>query len=190
VTYGKPKFDLTGQTFGRLTVAFLSKERAPRKRRSELLWDCICSCGNTKLVTSQHLRKSLVRSCGCLQAESKKETNRTHGASKTSEYNIWCGIKARCDNKDDPDYGGRGITYANEWKEFEPFLSYVGLRPSSIHTLDRINNNGNYEPGNVHWATPKEQSANTRRKRIEDFSTEDLWKELHRRGAIESEFNQ
>ena len=86
---------------------------------------------------------------------------KTHGMSKTPEYNVWNLIKERCKNVEDKRYGGRGISICKEWDEsFEKFFAHVGHRPSSTHQIDRINNDGNYEYGNVRWATRKEQAAN------------------------------
>ena len=89
-----------------------------------------------------------------------------HNASNTPEYRTWAGMKNRCLNPNNPrykSYGGRGISVCSEWIEsFSAFLSHVGLKPSPLHSIDRINNDGNYEPGNVRWATAKEQARNTR----------------------------
>jgi hypothetical protein len=181
--YGIPKKELTGARFGRLVVikqAGFTSAQKEKRTRTHILWFCTCDCGNSKVVTGGHLRAG-TRSCGCLQEETRGKAQITHGASRSAEYNAWCGIKARCEN--DPDYAGRGITISAEWvHSFENFLAHIGPRPTPDHSVDRIDNDGNYEPGNVRWATREEQANNTRRKRIEQFSDEALVQETKRRG--------
>jgi hypothetical protein len=105
----------------------------------------------------------MCRSCAAKSAGLK---NKTHGMRNSSEYRIWSGIKTRCTNKNSSDYdryGGRGITMCDEWLgSFDAFFNHLGLRPSSQHSVDRINNDKGYEPGNVRWATKAEQARNQR----------------------------
>jgi hypothetical protein len=164
------KLNMEGLQFARWTVI----ERGENDSEGRVRWICKCVCGNTGLVLGKLLRNSHSRSCGCLLKDWLSATYTTHGHSKgakghtkrSSEYNIWADIKQRCRNKDDkgyPNYGGRGIKMCDEWyNSFELFLKDVGVRPSPEHSLDRINNDGDYEPSNCRWATRDVQSRNKR----------------------------
>lgn len=157
---------MLGQVFGRLTV-FSEAYRGTGSR-----WFCRCECGNIKVVRATCLRFGSTRSCGCLQRELTRLRHTKHGASAGGkmipEWNSWKGAKHRCNDpksKDRPAYGGRGIKMCEQWEHsFTTFLADMGRKPSPSHSLDRINVNGNYEPGNCRWATPKEQSLNRRPK--------------------------
>ena len=159
--------DLTGKRFGRLIalryVGLSNHQGHQRKAR----WECRCDCGNKKIVVSQNLRKGHTRSCGCLFIEMLKARAK-HNARHTPEYDSWSHAIQRCENKKNtswPDYGGRGIKICKEWRhDFKAFLKHVGLKPSKHHSLDRINNDSDYEPGNVRWSTQKEQNGNKRKK--------------------------
>lgn len=155
--------DLTGMTFGRLTVIGLHR-REPAKRGTKLYWLCRCECGKQTTPRGDQLRCGDSRSCGCV-------ANVTHGKRHTREYRIWVGIKHRCFNPNDAHfdrYGGRGITICDEWRNsFGAFFAYVGECPSPRHTIDRYpNNDGNYEPGNVRWATRVQQNRNVSSNRL------------------------
>lgn len=167
-------FDLTGQTFSRLTVV----EYSHKNKYGHIIWKCLCVCGSFSLVATYSLRGNKIKSCGCLRFENIKlgaKKNVTHGdtvkGKSTVEYTAWVAIKARCYNKKNKHYGyygGRGITLFDGWKNsFPDFLKHVGRRPSPDHSLDRHpDRNGNYEPGNVRWATKKEQANNKSNNRI------------------------
>lgn len=145
--------------------------RVNRKNRTgEMRWYAMftCDCGKTFRSTVQDVRSGRRKSCGCLR-RSIGELYRTHGMSKTATYRIWCGMWRRCTNTASasyPRYGGRGIVVCERWAQFENFLEDVGERPSPQHSIDRINNDGDYTPGNVRWAVAKEQSRNTRANKI------------------------
>jgi len=152
-----------GDRFGLLTVRCAVDEETRASRRR---FECVCDCGNKVVVRAPSLYGKHTRSCGCLRFAAHAKT---HGLSGTKEYDLLHKIKRRCLNSSDPafqNYGGRGIEVAAEWLGqggFERFFEHVGKAPSPHHTLDRIDNNRGYEPGNVRWATRAEQSRNTRR---------------------------
>lgn len=162
---GKIK-DFTGKIFGRLTVISF----AGLKNRRNAQWLCRCECGEEKIVSGANLTGGGTTSCGCLALEIRKSLHITHGQTRrhgqrTAEYRAWAGMKNRCTNSNFPEfkyYGGKGISVCEEWmNSFETFFSHVGKRPSKDHSLDRWpNKNGNYEPGNVRWATREQQSNN------------------------------
>lgn len=153
--------DLTGSVFGRWSVIKRDKSAS----RSNM-WICKCTCGSESSVNGTDLRNGSTKSCGCLRAEQLT----SHGMHQTRFYSIWSNMISRCNNKNSPNYGGRGIKVCDEWCTFENFKkdlyqSYqVHLRAygESDTTLDRIDVNGNYEPRNVKWSTMREQVLNRR----------------------------
>lgn len=171
--------DLTGRKFGRLTVV----SYAGRSGHNHL-WGCTCQCGSHTRVLSCNLVKGNTRSCGCLHRELTGDARRTHGRTGTSEYHIYQSMLARCYSDKAisyPNYGARGITVCDRWRfgdgalgGFECFLRDVGERPSRKHSLDRRENDGNYEPSNVRWATKVEQHRNTRANRHVMFRGEKM----------------
>ena len=155
--------DLIGHKYNRWTVI----ERVfPNTNQGSTQWLCRCDCGNTAIVPRNNLRSGASKSCGCWNLENIKEMATTHGKTKTREYEIWSGMKKRCLNPNSKAYsyyGGRGIKICDSWKnDFTAFLTDMGPCPANLE-LDRIGNNGNYEPGNCRWATRKEQMQNTSR---------------------------
>lgn len=151
--------DITGLRSGELVVLqYMGRSK----------WLCRCDCGNLAAVHSVQLRNSKTRSCGHVVTAVLLERNTSHRRSGTREYAAWGGMLTRCTNPNSKDfnrYGGRGISVCERWRTFENFLEDVGPKPSASHSLDRIDVNGNYEPGNVRWATLNEQAANKRRNR-------------------------
>lgn len=126
----------------------------------------ICECGNTTDVNYSSVKSGEIKSCGCIKKQSRKHGSASRG-KQTTEYRAWCSMKYRCLNPNSKDYymyGEKGIKVCDEWiKSFESFFDYVGLKPSPEYSLDRIDPFGNYEPGNVRWATPRDQRINQRR---------------------------
>lgn len=158
--------DRVGKRYGRLKVL----SRGPNNRHGHVQWHCLCRCGTRCLINTNRLRKKETQSCGCL----RKERATTHGLSRTVEYRAWVDIIQRCENpkyKSSHNYGGRGIKICRRWRRsFVDFLSDVGRRPSRKHSLDRFpDNNGDYRPGNVRWATSTQQRRNTRQNRLLTF---------------------
>ena len=163
------KAEMVGKSFGRLTVVkeFHATLSSGRKL---LRYRCECVCGNKKDVFGEHLRSGKTVSCGCYKSETTAATFTKHGHGRSGkqspEYKSWAAMVRRCENpntKDWGNYGARGIRVCPEWRDsFPAFLAYVGFKPSPELTVDRVDVNGNYEPGNCRWATPAEQRLNQR----------------------------
>jgi len=138
--------------------------------------ECVCDCGGVKVVLIGNIRRGLTKSCGCLQKQKASEAHFQHGESSlvrhrnmTAEFRIWRGMKRRCSGEKDIRYAGRGISVCERWKKYENFLSDMGRRPSEKHSIDRINNDGNYEPANCRWATHEEQMRNRSNSKFATF---------------------
>ena len=158
--------DIAGQSFGRLTAI----NRVANNRHGQARWRCQCVCGNRLDVVGSSLRNGHTTSCGCFRHEKRVDMKRTHGEFATPLYRVWMGIKARCRNPNSrtyPDYGGRGITVCEEWID-----DYVAFRDWSLAKgyapglqIQRIDNDGNYEPDNCMWADGPSQMRRTRGNR-------------------------
>lgn len=165
--------DLTGEIFTRLTVI----QNNGKDKHGHYLWLCNCSCGNQKVCNTSDLLSGNTKSCGCFRKENTAiigKENITHGLTNEPGYRSWRHMVDRCTNSSHPyfhHYGGRGIKVCDNWlKSPNAFLQDMGPKPSENHSIDRYpNNNGNYEPSNCRWATPAEQSKNTRRNIIVEY---------------------
>jgi len=159
------KIDLSGQRFGRLVAMHAMP---PKKKGGSTRWLCRCDCGNEVIIRGGGIKNGCSKSCGCLTKEAASNRFKTHGESnknKSAEYRCWQHIKTRCTNKKSEhymDYGGRGIAVCERWIKFENFLEDMGRRPSTSHSIDRIDNSKGYSKDNCKWSTKKEQSSNTR----------------------------
>lgn len=163
------KIDLTGQRFGRLQVI----EKDCLRGKGNTKWICRCDCGEYTVCRTDHLASGFTRSCGCLS----RERTTKHNQCNTRLYTIWRTMKGRCYNpkkNNYKNYGGRGITVCDEWKDnFQAFYDWSmanGYREDL--TIDRIDSNGKYEPGNCRWASRIEQNNNTSRNRCLTYNGE------------------
>ena len=142
--------NLSGKRFGRWSVANYA---------GSSYWNCVCDCGTERKVFGNSLTASKSVSCGCFAADQV----RTHGMSHSKVYAVWEGMKARCANPSNTywhRYGGRGIGVCSRWQSFENFFADMGEPPTEQHSIGRIDNDGNYEPGNVQWETAEQQNHN------------------------------
>lgn len=169
---GRPTVVKIGDAFGYLTVI----ARTPSKFVKQARWLCRCTCGVQKEFYTTHLRSKNTKSCGCRFRAMQREAKVTHGLSGSPTHTTWTLMKQRCLNPNAPDYdkyGGRGITVCERWLSFANFFADVGERPQG-KTLDRVNNDVGYEPGNCRWATLVEQQANRRNTKTLTYKGETL----------------
>lgn len=157
--------NLTGKVFGKLTAISI----AGKNKYGNYLYNCKCECGNETIVFAGALRNGHTKTCGCSHFDhnSNNLRNTKHGMYESPEYNSWYSMKYRCTNMNAANYkyyGGRGIIVCERWMQsFENFYQDMGPRPTGKHSLDRIDNNGNYEPSNCRWATDDQQYKNKSR---------------------------
>ncbi len=154
--------DITGRKFGRyIVISYQGKNL-----HNQSLWACVCTCGSKKIVTGFKLKNGGLKSCGCYKKEMAGRQRITHGLTNCSEHISWMKLKERCLNPKSPafkNYGGRGIKVCSRWlHSFSNFFEDMGKKPTSRHSIDRINNDGDYEPLNCKWSTSKEQANNRR----------------------------
>lgn len=162
------RINIAGRRFGRL-VALRQLDRGP----GHSVWLFACDCGELHETLGKSARRGLTTSCGCYRSELMSRIKWKHGhapsdAQPSATYHSWSAARTRCENpahKDYPLYGGRGIRVCARWRDdFSAFLTDMGERPQG-RSLDRIDTDGHYEPGNCRWATPKEQAQNRRPRR-------------------------
>lgn len=157
------KVDLTGKTFGRLTVMWPAGYSGVNRK---IMWMCSCHDGNFVAVSRANLQSGHTISCGCLNKEATRQALTQHGMTKSPEWLSFVHAKQRCTNKNNGKYkyyGGRGIEF--RFKSFREFYNDIGKKPAEKHSLDRINNDGHYEVGNVRWATHSEQMKNRSKRK-------------------------
>jgi hypothetical protein len=172
------RLDLTGQRFGRLVALERYSERTEYGKSQ---WECKCDCGCILLVVTGALTTGNTKSCGCQRTDSSRQNGlnrKTHGMTGTAEYKAWQSLRERCfdpEHEQYHNYGGRGITVCERWQEsFENFYEDMGARPGIGYSIDRKDNDGNYEPSNCRWATFQEQINNRRVSVLYDFEGERL----------------
>ena len=170
--------DLTGRTYGRLTIIGYAGRRA----RNAHVWEAACMCGKTSFPGSAALKSGRTKSCGCYRSEATRAAKFKHGATEgnlhSPEYRSWTSMRNRCywpKSNRYSIYGGRGITVCDRWRDsFENFFADMGPKPSSKHSIDRIDTNGHYEPTNCRWATFKEQARNKSNNRRVVYAGRDM----------------
>lgn len=157
--------DHAGKRYGRLVAVVRVNNDSTNRPR----WLCLCDCGDTLIVKAGHLQSGHTKSCGCLRVDVVGKRATKHGLSKSKEYNTWCHVWQRCyskrPSKDKKNYHDRGIAVCERWRSFENFLADMGLAPTPQHSIERVDNEGNYEPNNCVWATPTEQAQNRRARK-------------------------
>lgn len=164
------KLDILGKKFNRLLVL---QEVEERDKHGKVLWECLCDCGKEVSVNGSSLVSGNTKSCGCYQKEIASNIKFKHGGSHSPEYRVWATMKERCNNSNSAqykDYGGRGITYCQDWEDFSNFLRDMGPRPSDKHTIERVDVNGDYRKENCIWTESRSLQSYNRTKREDNTS--------------------
>lgn len=172
--------DLTGKRFGRLTVVSRGENAYRKNGDPRTRWVCVCDCGKSKLIYGEALARGVTKSCGCIQKERASATMTKHGSTNTKLYGVWCSMKNRCNNKNNPHYnlyGGRGISVCDEWERdyssFEKWSLSNGYFESKRRgdcTIDRIDPDKGYSPDNCRWVSVVVQTNNLRcNRKVECF---------------------
>lgn len=160
--------DITGQTFGKLTVLAFSEIRP----KLGAYWACHCECGRDTVHRGADLRQGRIISCGCHKAQRMREAATTHGLSHLPIFGRWCGMIQRCN---DPNhvaydrYGAKGITVCERWLSFENFYADMGEPPTAHHSIERRNGSLGYFKDNCYWATRSQQARNTSQNHLLTF---------------------
>jgi hypothetical protein len=155
----KSTTDISGKVYGKLTVLSFAGNSIHNKPS----WNCLCECGNTKVIIGAAMKNGKTTSCGCFHKKQLSSLRKTHGLSASPEYSIWAGMLNRCKNNSQrcfKHYGGKGIKVCPEWYDFSTFLLDMGNRPSAHHSIERLNGNLAYSKDNCVWASAKQQANN------------------------------
>lgn len=166
--------DLLGKKFGKLTVIGLVQDPSNSNRK---IWECVCDCGSVRVNRSYALTSGNIQSCGCDRIRKLSESKTKHGMCGKSEYRAWASMHERCGKTNHISYkyyGARGITVCERWSDFGKFIDDMGTKPSPQHSLDRIDFNKGYEPGNCRWTTWSKQNRNKRNVRKYELDGEML----------------
>lgn len=162
-----------GARYSSWTVIADAERGADKKSR----WLCKCDCGTERVNHASNIVRGLSKSCGCVNKQRLADARRTHGMTESATYSSWTSMLTRCENphsKSFKNYGGRGIKVCERWKSFENFLADMGKKPANCMSIDRLNVDGDYEPGNCEWSTPTKQARNKRNTKLTEQIVEDL----------------
>lgn len=173
--------NITGQKFGRLTVL----RKTDKNRHRQQIWECICECGKKVFASTSSLKSKNTQSCGCYKKHKLTTKMTKHGMHNSTEYRTWWHIIGRCHtetNRSYSEYGGRGITVCQRWRDsFEAFYADMGPKPHPDYSIDRIDNDGNYEPSNCRWADRTVQSTNQRLYKTNTYGCKGIYYDKKRK---------